>query len=150
MPAAMLYWRFAVTTGLGAPEATGPRFAKAIRDLVRDLVPSDQLPECKRRVSRARKTGKTLAEAKELASTYMRRPTPTPRAGAKRSSIAPDLTTGYARILGGVGEAAENAPATELMNWPIQSAGADLMRLVCIAATEAGIENSLRPCMMDS
>ena len=26
------------------------------------------------------------------------------------------------------------------MNWPIQSAGADLMRLVCIAATEAGIE----------
>jgi hypothetical protein len=31
-------------------------------------------------------------------------------------------------------------PATELMNWPIQSAGADLMRIVCIAATEAGIE----------
>jgi DNA polymerase I-like protein with 3'-5' exonuclease and polymerase domains len=26
------------------------------------------------------------------------------------------------------------------MNWPIQSAGADLMRIVCIAATEAGIE----------
>ena len=26
------------------------------------------------------------------------------------------------------------------MNWPIQSAGGDLMRLVCIAATEAGIE----------
>ena len=26
------------------------------------------------------------------------------------------------------------------MNWPIQSTGADLMRIVCIAATEAGIE----------
>jgi DNA polymerase I-like protein with 3'-5' exonuclease and polymerase domains len=31
-------------------------------------------------------------------------------------------------------------PPTELMNWPIQSAGADLMRIVCIAATEEGIE----------
>jgi hypothetical protein len=28
----------------------------------------------------------------------------------------------------------------ELLNWPVQSAGADLMRFVCIAATEAGIE----------
>jgi hypothetical protein len=26
------------------------------------------------------------------------------------------------------------------MNWPIQSTGADLMRIVCIAATEVGIE----------
>jgi DNA polymerase I len=26
------------------------------------------------------------------------------------------------------------------MNWPIQSTGADLMRVVCITATEAGIE----------
>jgi len=26
------------------------------------------------------------------------------------------------------------------MNWPVQSAGADLLRLVCIAATEAEIE----------
>jgi hypothetical protein len=26
------------------------------------------------------------------------------------------------------------------MNWPIQSAGAELMQIVCIAATEAGIE----------
>jgi DNA polymerase-1 len=34
----------------------------------------------------------------------------------------------------------ENAPATELMNWPVQSAASDLMRMVCIAATEAGIE----------
>jgi DNA polymerase I len=34
----------------------------------------------------------------------------------------------------------EGARPTELMNWPIQSAGADLMRIVCIAATEAGIE----------
>ena len=71
----------------------------------------------------------------------MRRPTPTPRAGAKRPSIAPDLTAGYARILGGVGEAAKTRRLQELMNWPIQSAGADLMRLLtAIAATEAGIE----------
>jgi DNA polymerase I-like protein with 3'-5' exonuclease and polymerase domains len=31
-------------------------------------------------------------------------------------------------------------PPTELMNWPIQSAGADLTRIVCIAATEAEVE----------
>jgi DNA polymerase I-like protein with 3'-5' exonuclease and polymerase domains len=31
-------------------------------------------------------------------------------------------------------------PPTELMNWPVQSAGSDLTRIVCIAATEAGIE----------
>jgi hypothetical protein len=31
-------------------------------------------------------------------------------------------------------------PETELMNWPIQSAGADLTRIVCIASTEAGVE----------
>jgi hypothetical protein len=34
----------------------------------------------------------------------------------------------------------KGVPPTELMNWPVQSAGADLMRIVCIAATEAGIE----------
>jgi DNA polymerase family A len=32
------------------------------------------------------------------------------------------------------------ARPTELMNWPIQSAGSHLMQFVCIAATEAGIE----------
>ena len=37
-----VYWRFAVTTGLSAPEATGLA-RKAIRDLVRDLVPGDRL-----------------------------------------------------------------------------------------------------------
>jgi hypothetical protein len=31
-------------------------------------------------------------------------------------------------------------PSTELMNWPIQSTGSDLMRSVCILATEGGIE----------
>jgi DNA polymerase I len=34
----------------------------------------------------------------------------------------------------------ERARPSELMAWPIQSAGADLMRIVTIAATEAGIE----------
>jgi DNA polymerase I-like protein with 3'-5' exonuclease and polymerase domains len=29
---------------------------------------------------------------------------------------------------------------TELMNWPVQSAGAEMMRIVCIAATEAGVD----------
>ena len=43
-------------------------------------------------------------------------------------------------VLGWRRRGCEGARPTELMNWPIQSTGADLMRIVCIAATEAGIE----------
>ena len=89
--------------------------------------------------SLARKTGKTLAEAKELlqlhASTYPDF-TRWREAIVDRARLNGWLSTNF----GWRRQGCENAPATELMNWPIQSAGADLMRLVCIAATEAGIE----------
>ena len=131
-----VYWRFAVTTGLGSPEATGLA-RKAIRDLVKILFLAIgygmQAP------SLARKSGKTLAEAKELLQLH--------------AKTYPDFTrwreeiVDRARLNGWLSthfgwrrRGCENAPATELMNWPVQSAGADLMRLVCIAATEAGIE----------
>jgi DNA polymerase I len=131
-----VYWRFAVTTGLGAPEATGLA-RKAIRDLVKILFLA--ISYGMQAPSLARKTGKTLAEAKELlhlhASTY-------PDATRWREAIVDRarLNGWLCTNFGWRRRGCENAPATELMNWPIQSAGADLMRLVCIAATEAGIE----------
>ena len=58
-----VYWRFAVATGLGDPDRDGARAQGNSRPR-QDLVPGDlygmQAP------SLARKTGKTLAEAKEL------------------------------------------------------------------------------------
>ena len=130
------YWRFAVTTGLGAPEATGLA-RKAIRDLVKVLFLAIgygmQAP------SLARKSGKTLAEAKELlqlhASTYPDF-TRWREAIVDRARLNGWLSTSF----GWRRRGCETAPATELMNWPVQSAGADLLRLVCIAATEAEIE----------
>ena len=121
------YWRFAVTTGLGAPEATGLA-RKAIRDLVKILFLAISYG--------MQAPGKTLAEAKELlqlhASTY-------PDATRWREAIVDRarLNGWLCTNFGWRRRGCENAPATELMNWPIQSAGADLMRLVCIAATEA-------------
>jgi DNA polymerase I len=130
------YWRFAVTTGLGAPEATGLE-RKAIRDLVKVLFLSIgygmQAP------SLARKAGKTPAEAKELlqlhAATY-------PDFAHWREAIVDRARlNGWLRTnFGWRRRGCETAPATELMNWPVQSAASDLMRMVCIAATEAGIE----------
>ena len=130
------YWRFAVATGLGAPEATGLT-RKAIRDLVKVLFLAIgygmQAP------SLARKAGKTPAEAKELlqlhAATY-------PDFAHWREAIVDRAKlNGWLRTnFGWRRRSCENAPATELMNWPVQSAASDLMRMVCIAATEAGIE----------
>ena len=85
-----VYWRFAVATGLGDPTATGLA-RKAIRDLVKvvflAVLYGMQAP------SLARKTGKTLVKRKSC-SDCLRRPTRIVCAGAKRSSIAPDLTAG--------------------------------------------------------
>ena len=130
-----VYWRFAVTTGLGAPEATG--LARKASDLVKILFLA--ISYGMQAPSLSRKTGKTLAEAKELlqlhASSY-------PDATRWREAIVDRarLNGWLCTNFGWRRQGCENAPATELMNWPIQSAGADLMRLVCIAATEAGIE----------
>jgi DNA polymerase I len=131
-----VYWRFAVITGLGAPDASGLT-RKMIRDLVKVLFLGIgygmQAP------SLARQSGKTLPDAKELlqlhATTYPDF-TRWREAIVDRARLNGWLCTGF----GWRRRGCENAPATELMNWPIQSAGADLMRLVCIAATEAGIE----------
>jgi DNA polymerase I len=131
-----VYWRFALATGLGAPAATGLA-RKAVRDLVKVLFLA--ISYGMQAFSLARKSGKTLAEAKELlqlhASTYPDF-TRWREAIVDRARLSGWLRTNF----GWRRRGCESAPATELMNWPIQSAGADLMRLVCIAATEAGIE----------
>jgi DNA polymerase I len=131
-----VYWRFGLAAGIGDPAATGPA-RKAIRDLVKVLFLAIgygmQAP------SLARKSGKTLAEAKELLLLHERTYPDFARWREEiidRARLNGWLSTNF----GWRRRGCENAPATELMNWPIQSAGADLMRLVCIAATEARIE----------
>jgi len=131
-----VYWRFAVAARLGDVNATGLA-RKAIRDLVKVLFLA--ISYGMQALSLARKSGKTLTEAKELlrlhATTY-------PDLARWREAIVDRarLNGWLSTTFGWRRRGCENAPATELMNWPVQSAGADLMRLVCIAATEAGIE----------
>jgi DNA polymerase I len=123
-----VYWRCALATGIGTSEATGLA-RKAIRDLVKILFLGIgygmQAP------SLARKTGKTLADALTYPDFTRWR-----EEIVDRARLNGWLSTNF----GWRRRGCEKGPATELMNWPIQSAGADIMRLVCIAATEAGIE----------
>jgi DNA polymerase I-like protein with 3'-5' exonuclease and polymerase domains len=151
-----IYWRFAVTAGL---DSRGDR--KTVRALVKVLFLAIGYGMGPPRL--ARSAGITLAEAKELlalhSATY-------PDFTRWRSNVVDAaylhgwLRTAYGWQRVGCGSVSSrrkgkagvidlknahrhwgrSVPHTELMNWPIQSAGADLMRIVCIAATEAGIE----------
>ena len=130
------YLRFAISAGLAPADAT-----KATHGGVRDVCKSlflgigygMQAP------SLAAKAGITLAEAKELielhSTTYRR------FARWRMDTVDRALLSGHIRTaFDWRRRGCETARATELMNWPIQSAGSHLMQAVCIAATEAGIE----------
>jgi hypothetical protein len=150
-----LYWRFAVAAGL---DSRGDY--ATIRALVKILflaIGYGMGP-----ASLAGKAGSSLAEARELLATHAATYLDFTRwrenvvdwaylHGCLRTSF------GWRRI--GCADVApkrnqkrplspreelkrwgRGVPPTELMNWPIQSAGSDLTRIVCIAATEAGIE----------
>jgi DNA polymerase I len=130
------YLRFAITARLapaGATKDTHGQIRDACKSLLLGIGYGMQAPAL------AAKTGKTLAEARELIQLHSE----TYRAFAcwRRDTVDRALMGGHMRTAfdwhrrGCIG-----ARRTELMNWPIQSAGADLMRIVCIAATEAGIE----------
>jgi hypothetical protein len=130
------YLRFAISAGLAPAEATKETHGH-VRDACKSLFLGIgygmQAP------SLASKAGITLAEAKELiglhADTY--RPFARWRVDTvDRAMLSGRMSTSF----GWRRRGCEGARATELMNWPIQSAGAELMRIVCIAATEAGIE----------
>jgi DNA polymerase I len=131
-----VYLNFAIAAGLAPPGAT-KQTHKEIRDLAKVLFLATgygmQAP------SLAKRAGITLAEAKELlqlhAGTY-RRFTRWREGVVDHAMLHGRLSTGF----GWRRRGCERAPATELMNWPIQSAGAELMQIVCIASTEASLE----------
>jgi DNA polymerase-1 len=128
------YLRFAVTAGLAPADATKDHPARdASKSLFLGIGYGMQA------ASLAAKAGITLVEARELIRLHIE----TYRNFARwrmdtvdRALLTGHMTTAFDwRRRGATG-----ARPTELMNWPIQSTGADLMRIVCIAATEAGIE----------
>jgi DNA polymerase I-like protein with 3'-5' exonuclease and polymerase domains len=90
-------------------------------------------------VTLAQKAGLTVAEAAELLRLHRE----TYRVFDRWRTDTVDRALLSGRMCTAFGwrrRGCESAAATELMNWPIQSAGADLMRIASIAATEAGIE----------
>jgi hypothetical protein len=130
------YMRFAITAGLAPADATVETHGQ-IRDACKSLFLGIgygmQAP------SLSAKAGVTLAEAKELIelhSTTYRRFAHWRMDIVDRALLSGRMRTAFDWRRRGC----EAAAPTELMNWPVQSAGADLMRIVCIAATEAGIE----------
>jgi hypothetical protein len=130
------YLRFAIGAGLAPRDATRETH-RTVRDACKSLFLGIgygmQAP------SLAQKAGITRAEAAEL----IRLHDETYRAFARWRGMVVDqaLLSGHMHTaFGWRRRGCEGAPRTELMNWPIQSAGADLMRIVCIAATEGGIE----------
>ena len=130
------YMRFAIAAGL-APQDASQQTHGAIRDACKSLFLGIgygmQAP------SLAQKAGITLAEARELISLHAE--TYPTFARWRIETVDRALLSGRMQTaFGWRRRACEGARPTELMNWPVQSAGADLMRIVCIAATEAGIE----------
>lgn len=126
------YWNFAVAAGLAD---RGER--DAVRDLVKVLFLAIGYGMGFRTL--ARRAGISEAEAKELLETHTRL---YPDFARWREDIVDRaLINGWLRTpLGWRLFVRPDMPIPQLLNWPMQSRGADVMRAVCIAATEAGIE----------
>ena len=128
--------RFAVAAGLAPPGASKETHG-AIRDACKSLFLGIgygmQAP------SLAQKAGISVAQARELIRLHcVTYPT---FARWRAETVDRALLSGCMQTaFGWRRRACEFARPTELMNWPVQSAGSELMRIVCIAATEAGIE----------
>jgi hypothetical protein len=130
------YLRFAISAGLAPADATKETHGH-VRDACKSLFLGIgygmQAP------SLAQKAGITVPEAKELIWLHGDRY----RAFARWRMDTVDRALLGGRMSTAFGwhrRGCQGARPTELMNWPIQSAGAELMRFVCIAATEGGIE----------
>jgi DNA polymerase I-like protein with 3'-5' exonuclease and polymerase domains len=130
------YMRFAITAGLAPADATVETHGH-IRDACKSLFLG--IGYGMQALSLSAKAGITLPEAQELIGLH----STTYRAFTRWRSDTVDsaLLSGRMRTaFDWRRRGCEAAASTELMNWPVQSAGADLMRIVCIAATEAGIQ----------
>jgi hypothetical protein len=130
------YLRFAVTAGLAPADATkdthGP-IRDACKSLFLGIGYGMQAP------SLAAKAGITLAVARELIQLHSE--TYRNFARWRRDTVDHALLSGHMRTaFDWRRRGCTGARPTELMNWPIQSAGSHLMQFVCIAATEVGIE----------
>ena len=127
-----IYWSFAVAAGLA-----GRGEKDAVRDMVKVLFLAIGYGMGFRTL--ARRAGVSEAEAKELLAMHARL---YPDFARWREDIVDRaLLNGWLRTpLGWRRFVSPDAPIPQLMNWPVQSRGADVMRAVCIAATEAGIE----------
>jgi DNA polymerase I-like protein with 3'-5' exonuclease and polymerase domains len=126
-----VYWNFALAAGLAG---------RGERDVVRDLVKVLFLAIGYGMGFRslARRAGVSEAQAKEWLAMHANLYPGFARWRedvVDRALLNGMLRTpfGWRRIVTGD----ESIP--ELMNWPVQSRGSDIMRAVCIAATEAGI-----------
>ena len=130
------YLRFAIAAGLAPPDATKESHG-AVRDACKSLFLGIgygmQAP------SLAAKAGITQAAASELIALH--RETYRLFTRWRMDTVDRALLTGRMRTaFDWRRRGCETARPTELMNWPIQSTGSHLMQVVCIAATEAGIE----------
>jgi hypothetical protein len=130
------YIAFAIAAGL-APEGATKSSHPVIRDACKVLFLGTNYGM--QAVTLAQKAGLTVAEAAELLRLHRE----TYRVFDRWRTDTVDRALFSGRMCTAFGwrrRGCESAAATELMNWPIQSAGADLMRIASIAATEAGIE----------
>ena len=130
------YLRFAITAGLAPTDATQDSHGP-IRDACKSLLLG--IGYGMQAAALAQKAGLTLAEARELIELH----TNTYRAFTRwrRDTVDRALLGGHMRTaFDWQRHGCFGTRPTELMNWPIQSAGSHLMQFVCIAATEAGIE----------
>ena len=131
-----IYLNFAAQAGL-APEGATPESHKEVRQLCKALFLG--VGYGMGSATLAQKSGISKWQARDLLEMYGKT--------YRKFTRSREETVDKAQLSGGMRTAfdwrrrkCERARPSELMAWPAQSAGADLMRIVTIAATEAGLE----------
>jgi hypothetical protein len=129
------YWWFAITTGLAPPEALA-KDHKGLRSVCKVLFLATNYGAGPGRI--AAQAGISAADARRLLrlhrqtfSVFWRWSEQT----VDRALLGGRLRTPFGWEVRG----RTRASAPDLMNWPVQSSGADQMRIAAIAATEAGL-----------
>jgi DNA polymerase I-like protein with 3'-5' exonuclease and polymerase domains len=129
------YLSFAIMNGLAPAQATKASH-KSIRDRCKTLFLAINYGAGAWQV--AQKAGITLIEAKELM--FLHRESYRAFWAWLEDVVDRALLGGRMRsVFGWQRRGSFNATVPELMNWPMQTAGAEMMRAAAIASTEAGI-----------